>query len=74
MFNLFKEMLSESDASSCMRFCVVTVVLVIMGNYTFLNIAAVFKEGLQVAIQTQDIIALLGVLGLKLGQKKLENK
>lgn len=70
----FKEMLSQSDASSCMRFCVVVVVLTIMANFTFLNVVGFLREGTVVNMSVQEIASLLGVLGLKLGQKKLENK
>lgn len=71
---MFKEMLSESSASSCMRFCVVVVVVTIMFNFTFLNIFSIIADGTPVAMDVQDIISLMGVLGLKLGQKKMEKK
>lgn len=72
--NWFMEMLSTSDASSCMRFCVVVVVLTIMGNYTLGTIGVMAGWIQDAGINAQEIISLLGVLGLKLGQKKLESK
>lgn len=72
MKNWFLEMLSTSNASSCMRFCVVVVVLTIMFNYTFLNIIHAFSDGSIINMSVTDIVSLMGVLGLKLGQKKIE--
>ncbi|GAG00034.1 unnamed protein product [marine sediment metagenome] len=68
----FKEMLSSSNATSCMRFCVVVVVLTIMFNYTILNIIGFFCSGTSANLSIQEIIALLGMLGMKLGQKAVE--
>ena len=72
MINWFKNMLSTSDVTSCMRFCVVMVVLTIMFNYTFLNVVGFLTKGSTVDMSVQDIIALLGMLVMKLGQKKME--
>ena len=72
--NWFMEMLSESNASSCMRFCVVAVVLTIMLNWTLGSIGVLAGWVDEAGINIQEIISLLGVLGLKLGQKKMENK
>lgn len=74
MKNWFKEMLSTSDASSCTRFCVVMVFSTIMFNWTFLNIYSMIDTGQPVTMNIQEIIALFGMVGAKLGQKKLENK
>ena len=57
-----------------MRFCVVTVVLVIMFNYTFLNVVGFITEGVVANMSVQEIVSLLSVLGLKLGQKSVEVK
>ena len=74
MFKIFKDMLSESTASSTMRFCVMAVVMAVLFNYLFTNIWLVVSAGLTTSLDIQDIIALLGVLGMKLGQKKMEKK
>ena len=66
-------MLSEGNTSSCMRFCVVVVISTIMANFTFMNIYSIISTGAAVPMEIQDIISMLGVLGLKVGQKKLEN-
>ena len=70
MINFFKNMFSESSASSCMRFCVTLVVITYMFNWTWYN---VFNSQLA-SFEIKDLIGLLGVLGLKLGQKAVERK
>ena len=72
IWDLIKDMLSESNTSSCMRFCVVIVVVTMMVNYTFLNVYSMIDTGKFVSMSIKDVISLLSVLGLKLGQKKME--
>ena len=74
MFETFKSMLSESTASSTMRFCVMVVIIAVVSNYLFTNVWLVVTKAQTVALDIQDIIALLGVLGMKLGQKQMEKK
>jgi len=69
MRNFFKEMFSEGTASSCMRFCVTIVVITYMFNWTWFNV----MNHQLASFDLKDLIGLLGVLAMKLGQKKLEN-
>ena len=72
--SFFTEMFSESSKVSCMRFCTAIVIVAIMGNYTFLNVMSMIKTGTPASMEMADIFSLLGVLGIKAGQKKLEVK
>ena len=74
MFKFFKEMFSQSTAASCMRFCVVAVILTVLFNYALSNVFLLLAEGKTASLDIQDIIALLGVLTMKLGQKRMEKK
>ena len=74
MFGTFKNMLSESTAASCMRFCVTAVITSVLFNYIFANIYLLISKGETASLDIQDIIALLGVLTMKLGQKQMEKK
>ncbi|MBW2006319.1 MAG: hypothetical protein JRI72_17300 [Deltaproteobacteria bacterium] len=69
MRKFFKEMFSEGTASSCMRFCVTIVVITYMFNWTAFNLI----NHQLASFELKDLIGLLGVLAMKLGQKKLEN-
>ena len=69
MGKFFKEMFSEGTASSCMRFCVTIVVITYMFNWTWFNV----MNHQLASFDLKDLIGLLGVLAMKLGQKKLEN-
>jgi len=62
-------MFSEGTASSCMRFCVTIVVITYMFNWTAFNLI----NHQLASFELKDLIGLLGVLAMKLGQKKLEN-
>jgi hypothetical protein len=68
MLKFFKEMFSEGTASSCMRVCVTIIVITYMFNWTWFN---VWNSQLA-SFEIKDLIGLLGVLGMKLGQKALE--
>ena len=74
MFETFKNMLSESTAASCMRFCVTAVITSVLFNYIFSNVYLLITKSETASLDIQDIIALLGVLTMKLGQKRMENK
>jgi len=68
MKDFFKNMFSEGSASSCMRFCVTLIVITYMFNWTWFN---VFNSQLA-SFEIKDLVGLLGVLGMKLGQKAIE--
>lgn len=68
MFNFFKEMISEGTGSSCMRFCVLVIVLTYMFNWTYFNV----MNSQLTSFEIKDLIGLLGVLSLKVGQKLVE--
>jgi len=70
MINFFKDMFSEGSASSCMRFCVIIIVITYMFNWTWFN---VWNSQLA-SFEIKDLIGLLGVLGMKLGQKAVEKR
>lgn len=70
MGKFFKDMFSEGSASSCMRFCVTLIVFSYMLNWTWFNIA----NSQLASFEIKDLVGLLGVLAMKLGQKKLEKK
>ena len=70
---MIKEMLSEASAVSCMRFCVVLIVGTTMLNWTIGTVAVLFELAEEASINISEIVALLGTLGMKMGQKKLEN-
>ena len=74
MFKTFKDMLSQGTAASCMRFCVVAVILTVLFNYAFSNVFLLITKAQTASLDIQDIIALLGVLTMKLGQKQMEKK
>ena len=71
---MFKEMLSEGTAASCTRFCVIMVFVTIMLNFTFSNVFSIIVTGKPVSFNIQELVALFGIVGMKLGQKKLEQK
>ncbi len=70
LFKFFKDMISEGSESSCMRFCVVIIVITYMFNWTWFNVI----NSQLVSFEIKDLVGLLGVLALKVGQKKLEAK
>lgn len=45
-----------------------------MTNYTILNIASIFKPDFTFTMSVQDIVAVLGALSIKMGQKFGEKK
>jgi len=69
-----KSMLSEGGASSCTRFCVVMVITTIMVNFTFVNIYSMLNGTGPATMNIQEIIALFGMVGAKLGAKVQEKK
>lgn len=70
MIDFFKNMFSEGSASSCMRFCVTLIVITYMFNWTWFNVS----HWQLTSFEIKDLIGLLGVLGMKLGQKAVERK
>lgn len=68
----FMEMMSSSNAASCTRFCVVAVLGTILANYTFTNVVMVARGTGVASIEITELVALLGLVALKVGQKKLE--
>jgi len=74
MIQMLKDMLSQSTAASCMRFCVVAVIMTVLFNYAFSNVFLLISKSQTASLDIQDIIALLGVLTMKLGQKRMEKK
>lgn len=69
---MFKEMLSESNASSCMRFCVVLIIATACFNWIVGALAVIFWKAQGTGINATDIAAILGALGIKRWQKSLE--
>jgi len=67
-------MFSEKNNVSMMRFCVSYVVIMIVSLYVTLNIIAAVKGNGGVNISTQDLVLVLGSLGIKMGQKRIEVK
>jgi len=74
MKNWFLEMLSTESNVSSMRFFTFIIVGTIMANYTFLNIYSMLNSGVATSMSVTDITSLVGVLGIKLGQKQIEKK
>lgn len=72
MLKWFKTMLSTDNAASCTRFCVVAVLATILINYTFTNIVVVWRGTGIASMDLPEVVSLLGVIALKVGQKKLE--
>jgi len=70
----FGGMLSETSAASCTRFCIVVVIITIMVNFTFVNVYSMIAGDGPAAMDIQEIVALFGMVGAKLGSKKLESK
>lgn len=78
--NFLKAMFREKDGTpSSMRLLVAVVVVVLLGNWTMANMAALYdalwqggRAGLEVSLQMADVVALVGSLGAKGYQKKNE--
>ena len=71
---MFKEMLSESSASSCMRFCVVLIVITTLFNWTLGTVGVILGWVESAGVDVTEIVALLGALGIKGWQKKTEKE
>lgn len=74
MLEKIKEMLSESNGTSCMRFCVTLVVCTLMINWTAGTVAVLMGTVDSAGINTTEVVTLIGVLAAKMGQKKIEVK
>ncbi|MHA1348080.1 MAG: hypothetical protein ACTSO3_16885 [Candidatus Heimdallarchaeaceae archaeon] len=74
MKEFIMNMFSEKNNVSMMRFCVSYVVIMIVSLYVTLNIIAAVKGNGGVNISTQDLVLVLGSLGIKMGQKRIEVK
>ena len=72
--NWLSQMLSEGSASSCTRFCVIMVFTTLMLNFTFSNVYSMIAGKGPITFNIQELIALFGIVGMKLGQKKMESK
>ena len=73
MFQIIKDILSAKTNASCMRFCVMAIVLTIVFNWIVGALAVFFVEGAVFNIEIQEVASLFGVLLIKWGQKKTEN-
>ena len=71
---MFKEMLSESSSSSCMRFCVVLIVGTMCLNWILRSIGVLCNLIDTAVVSPTEIAAIIGALGIKMGQKKFEKK
>lgn len=71
---MFKEMLSESNASSCMRFCVVLIVVTTLLNWTMGTVGVLCGLVDSAGINMTEVVALISALGMKAGQKAIEKK
>ena len=49
------------------------VFITIMVNFTFSNVYSMIDTGKPISFEIQEIIALFGMVGAKLGQKKMES-
>lgn len=61
---------SESSNVSCTRFCVVVIVLTFMFNWTYQCI----EQSKFLPLDLNNLIGLLGVLCIKIGQKVVEKR
>lgn len=72
--SLFREMLSESNTSSCMRLCVLLIVCTTLGNWTMGTIGVICGKVESAGINLTEVVALISALGMKAGQKAIEKK
>lgn len=74
MWQLVKDILSEGNAASTMRFCVIMIVTVTCFNWVLGSVAVVMGKVESAGISASEIVAVLGALSIKMGQKKLGEK
>lgn len=63
-------MFSENSKVSCTRFCVTIIILTYMFNWTYQCI----DQSEFLALDVRNLIGLLGVLCIKMGQKVVEKR
>lgn len=71
MFQIIKDILSEKTNASCMRFCVMVIVLTIAFNWVAGTIASIFLGG-TMEIKPTEVVSVISVLVMKRWQKSVE--
>ena len=71
---LIKDILGETSAASCVRFCVLLVVVTICFNYTIGTFAAIIGWADSAGISGTELGTLATALTAKLGQKEIERR
>jgi len=61
-------MFSEGSSTSCLRFVITLIIVTMMFNWTYFNIA----NDQLASLDLKDIATILGLLVIKIGQKKIE--
>ena len=61
-------MFSENGSTSCLRFITTLIIVVMVFNWTYFNIT----QSQLASLDSKDIATILGLLVIKIGQKKIE--